>query len=550
MVNTTHKAMFWLGPVAALSIAACDRGDEASPTVSDAPAALDARQILIRASLDVRGARPSKAELVQLQASPAALDTMLAGFVDDPGFGGRIRSIFADAVRTRRDFYRFGAEDLGLPEQQTGTLNRAMAEETLNIISHVVQEDQPFSNILTADYTIVAALLLDVWPLAAAEEQPRNLPPGTVLARYTDARPAAGVLATNSFFWRHTSTIENANRGRSNAISRAFLCEDYLDRPIDFPRNVDLTNEQALQNAIRTNPGCQACHATLDPFASHLWGFMYTSDDSPDDWIRYHPENEPLWKDETTATPAFFGAPTDGTLSALAASIASDERFVACTVRRVYESFLGRDATIDDTGQLAAHREAFLASGLSVKDLVRSLLGDPAYRGRTELSAYGATPAPVTLKLASPELLSSEIRELSGYRMTIGGLDITGIDYGVRTLAGGSERGFAATPSLGHALVQRRLAESSALALMGEEPDESPSRLGDVLRSTDTAVRPTAAVVVELIAQARTRMVSEDSAEVTALVDLWNAIDNSAGEAQAWAGMLTALLADPDLAVY
>ncbi|MCA9620895.1 MAG: DUF1588 domain-containing protein, partial [Myxococcales bacterium] len=97
---------------------------------------------------------------------------------------------------------------------------------------------------------------------------------GLVRAHYVDGRPAAGVLATNAFFWRHRSTLENANRGRANAISRAFLCEDYLERPIDFPSDIDLSDADAIENAIDHNAACQACHATLDPLASHLWGFM------------------------------------------------------------------------------------------------------------------------------------------------------------------------------------------------------------------------------------------------------------------------------------
>ena len=53
-------------------------------------------------------------------------------------------------------------------------------------------------------------------------------------ARYTDGRPAAGVLATNGLWWRYTTTDSNMNRTRAAAISRLLLCEDFMARPVSF----------------------------------------------------------------------------------------------------------------------------------------------------------------------------------------------------------------------------------------------------------------------------------------------------------------------------
>jgi hypothetical protein len=352
------------------------------------------------------------------------------------------------------------------------------------------------------------------------------------------------VLALNGIYWRHLSTVENANRGRSNALSRALLCEDYLDRPIDFPKNVDLTDPQAIAHAIQTNSGCRACHATLDPFASHLWGFMQTNDDDAWAATRYHPENELMWQTETGAVPAYFGRPTGGTLGDLARAIASDERFVACTVRRVYEDLLGRRAELADQGQLVAHREVFLASGLSMKALVKSVLHDPAYRGISQVSAWGGEPEPVSLKLASPELYASELADLTGYVMVVDGRAATEVDYAVRAFAGGSERGAATTPSLGHALVHRRLAEAAARSVVdGWAPDARVSRLLPA-----GAPRPSDADVARLVLEICSR--EPDAGEVSALLGLWDAVAASDDAVAAWSALLTVLLSDPALALY
>jgi hypothetical protein len=540
-----------LAVAAAAALVNCQQ-DGAAPvppvTTEPAPEGLDARALLVRASLDLRGTRPTAAELERIVAEPDELDEMVGAFVDDPRFGERVKSIFAAAFRTRQDFYEFGAYDFDLPEEDDPALQRAMAEELPQIVAHVAVTGAPFTEILTADYTIVDPILMQIWPLEAVAEQPDDLPEGVVMARYTDARPSAGVLSTNAFYWRHTSTVENANRGRTNAISRALLCEDYLERPIDFPKDVDLTDSESIHQAIKENKACQACHATMDPFASHLWGFMQTAED-PVSWSSYHPANEQLWKTYTEAQPAFFGVPTAGTLDSLAVSMARDERFVGCTVRRVYERFLGRRAELEDEGQLAAHREAFLASGLSLKALAKSIvLDDPAYRGLEATSEWGGVPAAVGLKLASVEQLESTLGDFAGYELAFEGRAVTEVDFGLRALAGGSERGDNATPSVGHALVHRRLAEAAARAVVdGSFPD---SRIGSLLDGVDLDESPSAAIVVRLLAEVRSLALAEDSDDVLALLELWQQAQKQADAAEAWTTLLTALFADPDLAAY
>ena len=545
MVRRSYQ---WLAAASlcALSALAACQSDEGEPAPLP-DAGLSAQQFYVRASLDVRGVRPTTAELSQLAQAPASLDGMLAALVDDPRFGGRVADIFAPALRTRRDNYRFGTDNFDLPEEQEAALQRAFSEEAVNIVHFVAVNDRPFSEVLTADYTVVDPMLLTLWPLEADANQPGGLPDNTQLAHYTDGRPRAGVLATNSFFWRHTSTVQNANRGRTNAISRAFLCEDYLERPIDFPKDVDLTDSEGIAEAIRTNPGCQACHATLDPFASHLWGFMQLSDDAYS-WSVYHPEAELMWMDETGASPAYFGKPTGGTLTGLAQAVAADERFVACTTRRIYEAFLGRPAALADEGQLALHREAFVTSELSLKALVRSLLHDPAYRGQTRTSSFGGIPEAVDLKLVSPSLLTTSLADLSGYRMLGGGRELTGVDYGLRALAGGSERGASATPSLGRAMVHRRLAEGSALALVAQATPGS--RVHALLSGSDFSVKPESALVAALIFEVQSEVVPPDADQVTALLALWDDIAAIEDPQDAWAALLTAIFSDPALAVY
>lgn len=534
------RSLLVLAAIAALGACA-----EKEPPASEAQ--VDARAILVRASLDFRGIRPTAAEIDAVLQDPTSLDATVDGFADDPRFGDRVKSLFADALRTRRDFYRFDASAYGIDYDRDPIFQAAIAEETLDIIAHVAVTDAPFTEILTADYTIVDPILLEAWPLEEVSPRPVDLPEGRTMARYTDGRPSAGILSTTSLWWRHESTLDNANRGRSNALSRALLCEDYLDRPIDFPSDVDLTDLEAVQNAVQTNAGCTACHATLDPFASHLWGFMQQTEDAYA-WARYQPANELGWKDVSRAAPAYFGAPTNGRIDTLAARIGRDERFVGCAVKRVYERLLGRSAELADDGQLALHREAFLASGLSLKALYRSVAADPAYRGLETKSAFGGVPAPASLKLAAPDLLASSLSDLSGYHLDVEGREAITVDAGLRAFAGGSDRGAIRTPSLGHALVHRRLAEASARWVAdGAAPE---SRLGALL-GEDPTVGPSFETIAALVLEVRSQRLAPDAEDVIALGSIWDTVLVETGSgAEATAALLTALLSDPDLALY
>jgi hypothetical protein len=311
---------------------------------------------------------------------------------------------------------------------------------------------------------------------------------------------------------------------------------------------VNLTDSESIRNAIKTNGACQACHATLDPLASHLWGFVAKGDD-PITWSLYKPQEEDVWDEVTGVAPGFFGAPTTGTARALAEAIVSDSRFSACATRRVYEAFLGRSAGVADQGQLALHREAFVASGLSLKALVKSVVADQAYRGAAKRSARGGDPEPVIVKLIPPEILASELTDLSGYAMTFEGRGALRVDSAMRALAGGSDHGAEPSPSAGHALAHRRIAEASARALV--EGRGTESRVGALLATEDRAIEPTTATLAALILEVRSRSVEETSADVRDLLSVWRDVASATGDAgEAWTAVLTALFADPDLATY
>ncbi len=385
-------------------------------------------------------------------------------------------------------------------------------------------------------------LLASVWPLQ------RNAGTGWQPASWTDSRPDAGVLAGNSLWWRYPSNGANYHRGRANQISRIFLCQDYLEREVAFPRDIDLTDDAAIRQALSNNAGCVNCHISLDSMASYLFGFSYATPEVLE-LTTYHPQRERQWEAATGVPPGFYGDP-GYTLADLGHQIAGDPRFVQCATERVWEALMQRAPSLADADAITRHREAFLAGGLALRPLVRSIVDDPAYRAATD--EHGGAP----VRLADPELWGTQLQDLTGYRFTVAGYDMLQADtFGLRSLAGGADGqtgGEAATqPTPTMLLVQERLAQAAAHAAAVQEAGGARNLFSEGFPADptgDAAVRQLQHWHWRLFA----RRVTAGSPEVVELQALLTELLAARGDQplRAWADLLSVLLRDPDLLVY
>ena len=502
-------------------------------------------KLAIRASLDLRGVRPSAEEMEAVEADPAALDGLIDAWMEDPRFEERVAELYQEVFLTRNDSYLISAASYGLGDE--AAFSAAIGGEVPRMVGRIAAEDLPWTELVTGDWTMANEVLAQIWPL----DYPAG-GTGWQAARYTDGRPAAGVLATNSMWWRYTSTGSNANRARANAVSRTLLCYDYLSRPIEFDRNVNLLDEEAVNDALGANPACVNCHQSLDPIASYLFGFWWFDYTSPGEASFYFPEREQRWKDYNGVPPAWYGQPGAG-LAGLGHQIAADGRFVDCAVEHAWELLLRRDRDIADTDALIPHRNAFISGGLTVKALFRSVLSDPRYRSGPTAEA-GYVPA----KLITPDLMASQIADLTGFRWRYGGYEMLATDSpGLLTLAGGAD-GYAVTapstlPNSTALLVQERLAEAAAWYMVQSEPERLLSI--DLTATPETDRDAFTAQIQALHWRLFGRRVAPDSAEVTSALELWAGLytvggGSASAGADAWAGLVSVLLRDPDMAVY
>lgn len=500
-------------------------------------------QWMVRASLDLRGVRPTLEELDQLEADPTRVEQLVAGFVEDRRFPSRVAALMSEVYQTldERAFVRL---EYYLEEHSRDELVGSIGREPLQLLARIAADNLPYTTLMTADWTVVNPTLSEIWPVRWKRGDK-----GWQKTRYTDGRPAAGVLATNGMWWQHGSMVNNLNRGRANTFSRVFLCFDYLDHELDFNTTTPLDSEEALGEAVRTDRSCSACHDALDPLASHFFGFWYYTERKtlPSDAPMYHPEREQLWRTLDGLPPAFEGERTNG-LADLAARTAADPRFPACFAKQSMEGVLRRSLGPDDDASYAAALARF-EEELVIRDLFRALVFTRSYR-----EGKGAEGR----KLISPTTLASQVLDLTGFAFTQGERDLMMAPRdGFAALGGGVDGLYrftmASEPSATTVLLHTRLAEAAAYWVVDHQLGSSSSELLPQATSVDSPLVDEVRIRQQIALLYR-RILSQsyayDDQVITDLFHLWSDVYAVTHARDAWKVVLAAILRDPALVYY
>jgi hypothetical protein len=505
--------------------------------------ALDAPRLLRRMSLDLRGVLPSVAALDAVEADPAQLTAYRDDWLGDPRLEDRLVLLLAERWHTRIDeflIFYLEYQELSGDSESEYPFERAVGEEPLRLMAHVAVNDLPWTDIVTADYTVANPLLADIWPL----DHPGG--EGWAVSHYTDERPAAGVLSTNGLWWRYYSTVTNYNRARVAAITRLLICEDYATRSISFSESGALSDGAALEDAIRESPYCMGCHAAIDPIAVTLFGFWPANEYNIHEVDTYHPEREALGAELLGVEAEWYGDPVYG-LNELGQHIAADPRFSRCAVQSMAELLWRRPAGVADFDRIEVLRQAFTDADQRMLPLLAAITDDAVYQaGEVEDGSE------VTTRMLSPDQLSTAIADLTGFAWTWAGFDQMDNDtYGYRALAGGVDGAYITTaqaaPGMTWALVVQRLAEAAT------SHDLRDGLAGSVLLDgIDEDARPGDPVFDALLDQLHWRLYATrpDASWRAGISAVWESVSAAEGAAEAWRAVVVAMLRDPAFVGY
>jgi hypothetical protein len=412
---------------------------------------LDPDATFRKAALQLADRLPSAEEREQLAArGEAALVPLLEDLMEEDAFIERVMELYNDQLLTERYLPANAAVTLlNLQEYPGATAafaaldvaareraNIGVAREPLLLIAHVVRNDLPFSQILTADYTVVNSGSATLYGVEAEFDDPSDAH-SLQMAQVTLQRgtemleiPHAGLLTTPAFLNRFPTTPTNRNRHRARKVYEFFLATDILkaaDRPIDP------LAAARLNNPTRDDSQCNACHRQLDPIAG---AFMKWNEVDQD---RFEPEGPwhqemfaPGFGDEVMETSDFETA-----LPWLAERIVADPRFVLATIHTVFRAITGqeplaypRDTQADDyDARLSAwvNQDAlfervgqrFVEDEMRFKTLVRELVLSPEFRADNAEHEIAALDLPRFAamgsgRLSTPERLAAKVEAVTG----------------------------------------------------------------------------------------------------------------------------------------
>lgn len=446
----------------ALLLFATDCAPEAPEASPYAP--LEGAALLRRLSLDLRGTLPTETEIAAVAANPEAVWTVADIMVESDAFERRFADLVAEQWLTRVDEFNVGAIDYGLDAADEPAFVHDVGSEVPVFLAAVAAEDLPWTEAVRADWTMTTPLLMQVWGLEEIDGRD-SARSGWVRARYTDGRPAGGVVMTNGMWWRYWSAPNNFNRTRAAAIGRLLLCDDWLTRPVHIDAAAFLEGS-SLEDAVSTQPACIGCHDSLDPLASALFGYWWFDLYDPLEMRGYHPEREFLGERYLHVAPAWFGREMSGPAD-LGRMIAEDPRFLRCTAQRVAQSYWRRTPGDDDFAAVNGLVAEFEAGGWTMRSLVRAVIHSPEYAASGFAEGAEVDDAIATQRVFQPTQLAAVVEEVTGYTWTESGYDQLDNDLiGYRVLAGGVDGAGVAVPgedpSVTRALVDQRLAEAAA----------------------------------------------------------------------------------------
>ncbi len=440
----------------------CEENGAEQEEFFDGVELLDEVATLRKTSLSLVGRMPTLEEEQRVRDGGfVALDEVIDEMMTEEEFYTRLKEIYNDHFLTDRYYPGTTAldvleslggddnpsypnvrwfEELGADEADTAARfsNQAIARESLELVAHVVRNNLPFTEILTADYTMVNWYSAQVYGLDNVQfENPgdyEEFAPAKV-----PAVPHAGVLTSPIFLTRFPTTETNRNRHRARMMYEFFLATDVLalgDRPV--------TSASILgTNPTMNESSCNVCHNIIDPVAGGFMNFTTMGEYVPPENGWFPDMKQPGFGDAVLPPGEYPRA-----LNWLGAQMAADRKFAVSAVHVVYHGLSGddpltapKDPSLD--GYLEGIRAAdmqtkifdeiatkFIDSNYNLKVVVKELVKTPYYRAvnasgldetrELELSSLG------TGRLLIPEQLHRKIEAVTGqpWRVTAEGSDV------------------------------------------------------------------------------------------------------------------------------
>jgi hypothetical protein len=562
---------------------------------------MDDRQLLRRVTLSLAGRLPTDAELAAVakggqKAMPAILDALMK----EDAFYDRLREGFNDIFLTlgidgnadqtvlsyehfEKTRYWYQKYDLSAIKDDaerrkagyklTDDYRKALLAEPMRLIEYIVRNDRPFTEIVTADYTMISpytargyGIFEQVKDKFKNPDDPFEFIPVRLKALVgrskeqnqdsaTGFYPHAGLLSTFQYLTRYPTTETNRNRLRARMYYQHFLGVDVLELAARVSDAAAVTAKYPIPTMQASE--CVVCHKTLDPVAGLFQDYWKFADQGV-----YGKRKGGWFKD--MFGPGFEGEDLPAaqrwrSLQWLGERTAKDPRFAVAMVEHVYYILTGRKVLLppkdlDDPlyparlrAYLEQHRvveaiaSRFAKDGFNLKTVFKDWIATDFYRAdglataakdpkrRAELEDIGL------VRLLSPEQVERKLTAVFGQRWgklqgelatLYGGIDskeVTDRATDPSGAMGAIQRLFSNDVACKHVLRDFARPAKERVLFPGIEPDVLPGASPE----GDKKIRE---AIVHLRAKILGRNNAPDSAEVERTFKLFTAIIKDAKE--------------------
>lgn len=449
-----------------------------------------------------------------------------------------------------------------------------LAEAPLELINHVVQNNKPYSEILTADYFMVSKLTADIFKTNLSPDtgqflvtstnngqqikNNKNKRPvvwdkGTILngsTKDTDdtytatgtyvTLPNAGILTNYSYLNKYFTTATNRNRMRSRWTNKFFLG---FDIEKSSPRLVD--GDLEFDYPTLDNPNCVVCHVVMDPIAGTFQNFGndgiyrdgYNGKHSLDNAYYFNSDGPytfqfgDLWYRDML--PAGFASEEvetpEASLAWLATKIATDPRFYSASVHFWWPALFGEYPLENDLDSRLWAQQQFIksvaadfAQHQNLKRMLAKLILSDWFRAEERNQDVSDDDLVIYRggkRLLTPEEISAKTLSLTGYTLEYnttyqafyGGIDSEQVTKRVRRMS---------SPLFNVAKLQ---ANKFSCLIAGKDfaKTKTNRKLFTNVNLTDTSASLIKAQLVTLYERLLGESYSTDSAEITAAYQLF-----------------------------
>jgi hypothetical protein len=417
----------------------------------------------------------------------------------------------------------------------------SMKNEMAMLAMQVVKEDRPYSEVLTADWTMLDGYLEVFYHKIWGGQSDIADPDAHKPWRKVDRDPRhSGVLSSPAML----NFFYNGRRWAQRTLEAYFCHEttpdfDLLDDSIDAGHTIAIPYRDSPDlmpsQTVTEGRACAACHLQLDAVAraKDRWDYF-------GHYYDVMPGKRPL---PIPQEVVLNGQVADG-IDGLGKALASSETFHDCVVTQAWEHMMGHRFRPDETATRRALVAQFEQQNLSFKSLVKQIARTPEYRSKENLKLMNRELYQRAMGRATD--VAWKVAEKPGwdiYYDKVGGMDYRKIEF--RDLR----------PGTGHSMVQFKGAAETCSVFVDREIKRARSERLWLSAVDDVSDKVDKADLDEALARLYVRAVvrpwstvGED--EKAILRDLFFSVQKKHGAADAWRAVCTAVFASADYALY